>query len=237
MKPLVWSCLTVTLLLGQWSTDPAQALDLGNGIQPQVAVTPDGGAYVAWLTESTFHIYLQRLDANGVPQWAQSGLLISSQPVDTWIAIHHLNLAVDTDGNAVLTTVDLRTGSWKIYAYKVSPDGTALWGADGIALSASGHTNLSPRLAVLPADNSVVVTWMDDYTALRLQRLDAAGNTLWQNGGISVSDPNAALLNPEPLISDDGLILLQYIRQTGSFPATQNQVLVAKYDLNGTVVW
>ena len=45
----LWMGFSVTF--AQWSDDPGNPQMLGNGIQPQVQATSDGGVYIAWLTD------------------------------------------------------------------------------------------------------------------------------------------------------------------------------------------
>jgi len=160
----LWMGFAVTF--AQWSADPGNPQMLGSGIQPQVHATSDGGVYIAWLTNSNYHVYLQRLDPEGIVQFTDGGMLISDNNNSSWIAVYHLNLVVDSEDNAIITLVDQRTGPWEVYAYKIAIDGTMLWGADGLTLSASGIDNISPRLAVLP-DNSIVVTWSKNYNSIQ----------------------------------------------------------------------
>ena len=62
-------------------------------------------------------------------------MVVSDNVNGSWIAVYHLNLAVDSEDNAIITTVDQRTGGqWEVYAYKVDSDGSMLWGDDGLAL-------------------------------------------------------------------------------------------------------
>ena len=170
--------MMVTFTFAQWSDDPGNPKLLGNGIQPQVQMTSDGGVYVAWLTDSNYHVYLQRLNQEGIAQFEDGGMLISDNNNSSWIAVYHLNLAVDSEDNAIITLVDQRTGPWEVYAYKIAPDGTMLWGIDGLTLSSLGIDNISPRLAVLP-DNSVVVTWSKNYSSIIAQRISTDGDLLW----------------------------------------------------------
>ncbi|NQV14557.1 T9SS type A sorting domain-containing protein [bacterium] len=237
MKSIILTCLTALLAYAEWSSDPGSPLDLGTGIMPELAATDDGGLYVAWLTEGSFNIYLQRLDASGTPQWADGGLLISDQAVDSWIAVFHLNLVVDGEGNAIVSCIDIRSGSWEVYAYKIAPDGHADWGENGLTLSSSGGDNLSPRLVVIPEDNSVVVTWCHDYSSLRYQRIAADGSLLWGANGIAISDFGGNLLSPKPFITNDQSVRVQWIRQTGSFPMLSSEVKLQDYSLNGTALW
>ena len=161
MKRIILSLLLfITVITAQWSTDPASPQSLGSGIQAQLAATSDGGVYVAWLSDGdNYQVQLQRLNSSGEPQWDDNGMVVSNNDNATWIAVYHLNLAVDSEDNAIITTVDQRIGdAWEVYAYKIAPDGSMLWGVDGVALTASSVSNMSPRLTVLP-DNSVVVTW------------------------------------------------------------------------------
>ena len=172
--------LFLTIISAQWSTDPAAPQSLGSGIQAQLAATSDGGVYVAWLSDgNNYHIYLQRLNSVGEPQWGEGGMVVSNNANASWIAVYHLNLVVDSENNAIITTVDQRTGgAWEVYAYKIASDGSMLWGVDGVALTVSSVSNMSPRLTVLP-DNSVVVTWTHNNNSVLFQRISSTGTLLW----------------------------------------------------------
>ncbi|HIB04379.1 MAG TPA: T9SS type A sorting domain-containing protein, partial [Candidatus Marinimicrobia bacterium] len=189
----------------------------------------------AWLTAGNYHVYLQRFDPAGEPQFEENGMLVSDNANSSWIAIYHLNIVVDSDNNAILTTVDERTGIWEVYAWKIAPDGTMLWGDDGLPLTNSGVVNISPRLTALP-DNSVIVTWTQDWDTVRLQHLSPAGELLWGDG-ILIEDNNAALVAPLPIVTSDGNVLVQWIRQTGSPPYYDSELLLQKYNLDGDPQW
>ena len=129
MKRIILSLLLfITVIPAQWSTDPASPQSLGSGVQAQLAATSDRGVYVAWLSDmNNYHIYLQRLNSSGEPQWDEGGIVVSDNTNASWIAVYHLNLAVDSEDNAIITTVDQRTGdTWEVYAYKIAPDGSML---------------------------------------------------------------------------------------------------------------
>ena len=237
MRIMIAIALSVSSLFCGWSNNAGAPVSVGNGIQPQLAATADGGLYVAWLSDVNFHIYLQRLDAQGNPLWQRDGILVSDAPNSSWIAVFHLNLVADSEGNAIISTVDTRSGNWEVHVFKIDPLGHALWGASGLTLSNSGSDNISPRMALVPEDNSVVVSWTEDYASLRLQRIQADGTLLWGASGIQISDAAANLMSPQCRVTDAGTILVQWIRQTGSFPALSSQVMVQGYDLQGTALW
>ena len=224
-----------TFCFSQWSDDPENPQLLGSGIQPQVCMTSDGGVYFAWLTDGNYHVYLQRLDSEGISQFTDGGMLISDNDNSSWIAVYHLNLAVDSEDNALITLVDQRVGPWQVYAYKIAPDGTMLWGADGLTLSSSNMDNISPRLAVFP-DNSVVVSWSKNYNSIITQHISSDGELLWGNG-ITINNLSASLLSPQPMISADGHLLLQWIGQTGQVWAANSTIYLQKYDLDGNPLW
>ena len=229
--------LFVTAISAQWSTDPATPQSLGSGIKPQLAATSNGGVYVAWLSDGNkYHVYLQRLNSSGEPQWAENGMVVSDNANDSWIAVYHLNLAVDSEDNAIITTVDQRTGGqWNVYAYKVGPDGSMLWGDDGLALTDSSVSNLSPRLAVL-SDNSAVVTWTHNDNTVLFQRISSAGALLWGTG-ILIEDDDATLISPQPIVTAEDEVQIQWIRQTGPFWAANSELYLQKYDYGGNPQW
>ncbi len=238
MKYLLTICLIFSLTSAQWSSDPAAPQSLGSGVQAQVAATSDGGVYIAWLTDGNYHVYIQRLDAAGEAQFEESGMLVSDQPNSSWIAVHHMNLAVDGNDNAIISTLDTRTGLWQVYAYKISPDGSMIWGEDGLVLSASGVESISPRLTVL-LDNSVVVTWTHNWNAISFQRVSSDGELLWGDGIlIEDDDEDATLISPQPIVTAEGDVLIQWIRQSGPYPwAPDSELYLQKYDYDGNPLW
>lgn len=228
--------LIPAMLCSQWSDTAANSQDLGDGISPRIVATSENGAYVAWLSDGDFHIYLQYLDPQGVPQW-RDPLLVSNAQNSSWIAINHLNLLCDTAGNAILSAVDTRSGNWEVYAYKVNQGGDPLWSPTGIQLSSTGGTNISPRMVLNPNDNSILVTWTDNYSQIRMQRVDASGTVLWDDGGLIIAQNGANLMSPLPLYRDTDEYVVQWVQQTGSFPAVSSVVQVQAFDADGNALF
>ena len=132
--------------------------------------------------------------------------------------------------------MDQRTGSvWEVYAYKVGSDGSMYWGDNGVALSSSGVSNMSPRLAIMD-DNSVIVTWTHNDNSVLFQHISSGGTLLWGDG-ILIADNNATLLSPNPIITTNGSMLIQWIRQTGPFWAANSELYLQKYDYDGNSMW
>ena len=228
--------LLTAITSAQWSSDPSLPQLMGTGVQSQVAPTSDGGVYIAWVTDGNYHVYIQRLDAAGEIQLDESGLLVSDNNNSSWIAVYHLNLVVDGNDNAIITTVDQRTGTWEVYAWKIAPDGSMPWGQDGVTLTNSGLGNMSPRVAILP-DNSVVVTWTHNDNSVLFQRISSDGTLLWGDG-ILMEDDDADLMSPQPIITVEGDVLIQWIRQSGAFPwAMDSELYLQKYDYDGNPQW
>ena len=236
MKYFLSLSIIFSICLGQWSSSPDDPLWLGDGVQAQVRATSDGGAYVAWLSNGNYHVYLQRLNSDGEPQYGEGGMVVSDQPNSSWIAVHHMNLAVDWNDNALISTLDTRTGIWQVYAYKIAPDGSMPWGDDGLALSVSGSDNISPRLTVL-SDNSVAVAWCQNYMTVRIQKISESGTLEWGDGGIHIVDGTGDLLNPIPLMVDGANVLLQWNHQSGPFWAPDTKLYLQKYNNSGIELW
>ena len=237
MKYFISSLFFISIIFSQWSTNPSSPQSLGSGVQAQLAATSDGGVYVAWLSDgNNYQVFLQRLNSMGEPQLSDNGMVVSNNANASWIAVYHLNLAVDSEDNAIITTMDQRAGgAWEVYAYKITSDGTMLWGNDGVSLTSSSVSNMSPRLTVLP-DNSVVVTWTHNDDTVLFQCISSDGTLLWDTG-ILIEDNNATLISPQPIVTSDGNVLIQWIRQTGPSWASNSQLYLQKYDYEGTADW
>lgn len=185
----------------QFSDDPAANLRVADRtneqVQPKVVPTADGGCYVSWFDNAAggYDVYLQRLDANGVEQWAHNGVLVADRGFSS---TQDYGLAVDTAGNALLSFRDDSGANVQIAAAKVDPAGTLLWGSGGILLTATSDFVAAPKIAGT-SDGNVVVAWTQDTDVVAV-KLDPNGAPLWAapvtlapaSGSFSLADVQAA---------------------------------------------
>ncbi|SVC68264.1 uncharacterized protein METZ01_LOCUS321118, partial [marine metagenome] len=83
-------CIIVSFASSQWSSEPALPQLLGSGVQAQIKAGPDGGVYIAWLSDmGGYHVYLQRFNTEGIAQFDDGGMLISDHNNASWIAVFH----------------------------------------------------------------------------------------------------------------------------------------------------
>jgi len=130
---LITYLIIASNLFSQWSSNPGlntTVCDLDNRQTfPKIAATSDGGCYITWFDtrgNGQVKIYLQRLDVNGVKQFASDGLLISDHPQNSWFGDY--DLKVDQSNNAIIVFSDKRgvvisDTTVNPYAYKISPTG------------------------------------------------------------------------------------------------------------------
>ncbi|MFN8547226.1 MAG: hypothetical protein U0527_04450, partial [Candidatus Eisenbacteria bacterium] len=228
-----------------WSSDPAQNLAIadrtGEQVVPKIACGDDGATYVAWFDNASggYRVYLQYLDPAGNEQWPHNGLLVSDQPQST--SLVDWDLLVDQGGNAVLTFTDTRTGSdLDVYVYKIAPDGSFLWGANGIAVTNNNDFEPSPCLAEA-SDGDIAVVWArlpdtGDGT-LRLQRYAPNGTPRFAAEGIVIA--SAATESPgfcQAIASDNGSVIVSYLRDIDSFTAPRH-LRAVKVSSTGTILW
>ena len=111
--------LFVPALRAQWSSNAATNSSIADQtseqVQPKIAPTSDGGCYISWFDNAAggYDVRLQRLDADGVEQWAHNGVLIADRGFSS---TQDYGLDVDTAGNALLTFRDDRFTGTQITA-------------------------------------------------------------------------------------------------------------------------
>lgn len=178
----------------QWSSNPASNLVLadhaGEQVQPKMVATGDGGFYVSWFDSSNgYSVYLQRLDADGVEQWAHNGVLVATR---NFTSTQDYGLAIDPQGNALLAfRLNDGGGIAQIVAQKVAANGSLQWGAPGVFVSSDAAGANSPRIAST-ASGTAAVAWSGSDGAIRVQKLSAAGAPLWIANGVAVVPPSGS---------------------------------------------
>jgi predicted lipoprotein with Yx(FWY)xxD motif len=115
-------------------------------------------------------------------------------PVCTADSIQYWPVMVsDSAGGAIVAWVDgrsgSRSGSYDIYAQRISADGTPLWAADGVAIcTATGGQSLPD----ITSDGSggAIVAWEDRRSGtnydIYAQRISADGTPLWAADGVAI---------------------------------------------------
>ncbi len=227
---------------GPWTDNPAEntAITTMNGEQalPKIAVDSNGFAYVCWFSvESGYKVRLQRLDPNGVTQWAENGIIVSEEPQDTWITDY--DMAIDPDGYALIVFSDIRTGFLKPVAYRISPDGEMMWGSTGILLADDSNFDPSPKTCATEQGNAVFA-WQSipdiGDSQVRLQKISPNGDLLWGDG-IILSQSGVDYTAPYLLPAEDDYVYLIWHKETGSYPSPNRGLYVQKLDVDGSFMW
>lgn len=225
-----------------WSDDPALNLVVADGaseqVQAKMVALADGGFYVSWFDNAAggYDVRLQRLSATGVELWPHNGILVADRSLSSTT---DYGLSVDAAGNALLAFNDDSQAPERIVVAKISPEGAALWGTPGIAVSNSTAFLASPRVAGTD-DGEVVVAWFQSPDTV-LQRLDPSGTALWAPGGIALahSGDTFVLADLQATGSNGGLdtgnVIVSWVRYV-TFQGAKH-LWAQKLDPDGAPLW
>lgn len=234
---LSFSLLIPFIALSQWSTDPSvnNPINTLSGEQaiPKIATCSNGDTYIASFSNESgnYNVRMQRLNAQGVAQWITDGILISDNPQDSWLT--DWDMTADNANHAILVFPDIRNGGANVVAYRISPAGSFVWGAEGIVLS-TGDGNYSPKVTTTAAGNAIVAWSQEDE--IHVQKISAAGSLPW-GSGITISQTGITFSWPQlmPVGSDE--FIMKYYQDSGTFPAITRHIYAQKYNAGGTAVW
>ncbi|MDD2965074.1 MAG: carboxypeptidase-like regulatory domain-containing protein [Bacteroidales bacterium] len=236
---LIWVILAGSLATtAQWSTNPAVNNTICNlaGEQaiPKVAVCPNGDTYIGFFSNEAgnYNVRLQRLDVLGNTQWAANGILVSNNTQETWLT--DWDMTADPSNHAILVFNDIRNGNTNVYAYRIAPDGTFVWGANGVALSNNTAFNAAPKVIATTAGN-IVAAWMSDEVII-MQKINPAGALQWGANGITISGTNTRSW-PQMLPVGTDEFIMKYYDDSGAGWSPTRHVYAQKYNSAGAAVW
>lgn len=235
------SLAPLSALHAQWTTDvsvntPVRTVQAGEASVPLVADGPDGSTYFSWFENGggAYQLRMQRLDAGGNRLWPDTGLVVSAHPQNS--AVYRYDLKADKDGNAVVAFQDERTGQLDIVAYKISPDGSFLWGPDGVELPSPGTTGMAPAVAPLTNGN-VAISWNmnSDPRTVGVQLVGPSGEVLLASPIVVSAAVN--MVNLMPVATSDGGFILFHGVSAGGFGLPPWVLYAQRYDVDGNAVW
>lgn len=239
----------------QWSADASvNTLVAGGGsdntvvqAKPRLAARGDGTHYICWWQSENAPVYwslrMNRLDRAGVKLWA-SDLVISDKAASSASGVQTVNsvdydLKADRSGNALLTFTDFRLASNRnVFAYRIDPSGSMLWGPDGVTLTNDSNFKRDPRIVQTSGDGFAVVWFSQgNFTSanppsLRMQILSPSGAARLADGGVAIAVAATTSRPPdrfELVPSDNGSVIAAWIREFASSGSASRWVIAQKF--------
>jgi len=154
--------------------------------RPTIVSDGAGGAIVAWedFRDGTGDVYVQRVNATGLPLWGTNGLPVCAHDGDQRFPV----AVPDGAGGAIIAWQDTRAGDADIYAQRIDGTGAARWTTDGAVLCAATLDQLGLRITSDGAGGAIA-SWEDyraDNSDIYAQRIDSAGVVRWTPDGVAL---------------------------------------------------
>ncbi len=209
----------------------------GGQFQSKISPRADGGFYVSWFDNNPngnpaygYDVYVQRLDAGGVGQFA-GGALIADLGLSS---TQDYGLDQDSSGNGLVAFLDDRNShaNAQVTAAKITASGTQPWGTLGIRMTNDSLFHGNPKI-VGTSDGNAVVAWISNSSVV-LQKLDPNGLPLWGNG-VTLSEAGANYSVADLHASGNGSVIISYVRDTGFF--SNRHLLANKISASAQLMW
>ena len=172
----------------QWTINGVAICAAANSQFDPVAVSDGaGGAIVAWSdvrNGADRNIFVQRVNAAGVPQWTADGVALCSAADEQLIP----SISSDEAGGAVVVWQDGRSGTnWDIYARRINGAGTPQWTVNGEPVCLLASSQSRPH-AVSDGTGGVMVAFDDARSGQNIyaQRMNSLGAPRWAVNGVPV---------------------------------------------------
>ncbi len=152
---------------------------------PKIAGTSDGGIVVAWISDA--NTILQKLDANGKPQWGK-GVVLSESGFNYWLA----DLHAGDNGSVIVSWVRNKGfgSDNQLRANKLSTDGKLLWGKKHVTIFDTGSLQFGNFPYFVPdGQGGAVFAWYTSSPALQCfaQHIRGDGSEAYPHNGSMVS--------------------------------------------------
>ena len=209
----------------------------------QICSDGNGGGIITWgdyRSGSTFDIYAQRINANGVIQWTVDGVAICTASDSQLFP----QICSDGNGGAIITWKDYRSSSISdIYAQRINANGVVQWIVDGVAICTASDTQSGPQICS-DGDGGAIIAWQDDRGTgydIYAQRVNANGVVQWTVNGVTICIATNNQVGPQ-ICSDGGggaIIAWKDFRGGSSYDIyTQrvNTIGVVQWTVNGVTI-
>ena len=237
MKKTILLCFVLFAFLGlnaQWVNNPATNTFLSNTSadagEIYLSTSPNGDVYVQWsqfVSSGGWGPKVQRINAEGVPQWDANGLIPCAQyALPSWS--QGFAMAATTD-NAVVSSFATEAGH--TVAVKINADGTYAWGEGGITLFGGAGNSRTELLAGDDGGVWALGTDVDNGT-LYLCYIEANGTL---NPTITISDDSGKLCMFGLLVPTNDGVFVVYEKEEWAYTYFyEKDIRVVGYRKDGT---
>lgn len=174
----------------QWATNGVAVCTAANSQSyPQAVPDSAGGAIIAWMdyrSGTNWDLYAQRVSTTGIVRFAANGIGVCTAASDQ----QNIVMVSDGSGGAFMSWEDLRSGSYDIYAQRLSGTGAQWAAGTGMPVCVVAATNQSRAKLVRDGGGGVIVAWEDLRSGnddVYAQRLDGTGAPSWTLNGVAVA--------------------------------------------------
>ena len=221
-----------------WSS-PTPLITTTTGNKRLLVAIPDGfgGAIVGWSKTTSAplgHVarYVQRVDAYGNVQWGSDALVVAAISGNGG----SIQLCSDGAGGVIACWWDSRAGFNEIRAQRVTAVGAIAWTPGGVLVAdADDGFNMTSD-----GSGGAILTWSayepPANVAVRAQRLDARGNSMWDGGGLVVCDVQAGA-KEDPRVAGDGRGGGFIAWSDGRHDFSDRHLYAAYVQSNGSLAW
>ena len=174
---------------------------VANSWQIDLRMCDDGhkGVFIVWkdYRNGAPDIYAQHIDSLGIPKWTLNGVPVCTNSADQSTPA----IVSDMNGGVIIAWSDWRSQIERdLYAQRLGPNGNPLWTLNGVVVTNLNEREHNERLVTDEMGGAYIVFEKQNATNYRwevwMQRINGNGNTLWQPGGVKLSQTTGEFLNP-----------------------------------------
>jgi phosphosulfolactate phosphohydrolase-like enzyme len=203
-------------------------------IYPQICSDGGGGAIITWYdyrSGSSYDIYAQRVDSNGIVQWTPNGVKIcteSGQQTDPQICS-------DGGGGAIITWADCRDADTDIYAQRINSNGIVQWTTNGVTICITSGEQFKAQICS-DGGGGAIITWKDYRSSnfdVYAQRVNSNGVVQWTTNGVVICTASGPQGEPQIYSDGGGSAIITWYDNRGA----DTDIYAQRVNSNGVVLW
>jgi len=200
-----------------WGAAPVVVFDDGSlqfGNFPYFVSDGNGGAVFSWYdTANGLKSYAQHVRSDGIEAFAHNGVAVSVAPRDRVNPEVAYDAATDSVYVAWQETAPGPFPDYGIYAQRLGPTGTRLWGNQGVAVATLTTTYVDFARPVFH-NGGLTLFWIRstsfDHDTLLASRLDESGVPVWTPADTDVSSVTSGKFDPVVVAGADPFAVIAW---------------------------